>query len=266
MVDFDIGLHALLLGKFAISALAGLSPPQTDRPPTDATGLGSGTHSNDPELITSRRLCSQDYHPCTCTLHVHVHVQARIQRGLWGLWPPCSWPPNIFFNKLVNDGKKIAPNILWTLYTFISDLKIIRQAVKPPRTSHNHRRIGLKSHLRASRFKNFPGEDPDPPQRRAWVLTFGKHIVRPPNQTSGSAPGVGPLPAKKSWLRPWCIGLVPRASHLPCRFPTRYMHMWRHTLTLLLLPPRQSVSLVRGHEITTRVANQITRASPIWLK
>jgi hypothetical protein len=41
-----------------------------------------------------------------------------------------------------------------------------------------YRRIRLKSHLRASRFKFFP-----------WVLTFGyKHIVRPPNQTWGWTP------------------------------------------------------------------------------
>jgi hypothetical protein len=36
-------------------------------------------------------------------------------------------------------------------------------------------RIGLKSHLRASKLKNFLGRT----QRRAWVLTFGQHMGRP---------------------------------------------------------------------------------------
>jgi hypothetical protein len=55
-------------------------------------------------------------------------------------------------------------------------------------------RIGLKLHLKTSRFKNFPGGGPI---RRAWVLTFGQYsLPDPPNQISGSAPRFEPHPEK----------------------------------------------------------------------
>jgi endo-beta-N-acetylglucosaminidase D len=42
------------------------------------------------------------------------------------------------YNKLATIAKKIAQNILWMPFTFISYLKIIQQAVKHPHASHNN--------------------------------------------------------------------------------------------------------------------------------
>jgi hypothetical protein len=48
-------------------------------------------------------------------------------------------PPKIVFStNLWTIAKKFARNIQWTLFTLISDLKIIQQAVKLPRASRNN--------------------------------------------------------------------------------------------------------------------------------
>jgi hypothetical protein len=53
-------------------------------------------------------------------------------------------------------------------------------------------------------FKIFQGRTPTPTAarlRRAWVLTEGQHIVRHPNQISGSMdPSL-----QKNWIRPWYL-------------------------------------------------------------
>jgi hypothetical protein len=61
------------------------------------------------------------------------------------------------------------------IFTLIPDLKIVQQAVKLTRASQlniilqqNYTvRIGLESHLRASRFKHFPGGGPHTPRSDA---------------------------------------------------------------------------------------------------
>jgi hypothetical protein len=99
------------------------------------------------------------------------HANAGADPGELGVVTPwtCSRPPNFFLNKLVNYSKKIARNILWTLFTFISDLKIIQQhniATQYHFAANLYRQVWpeIASHS-ASRFKNVPGRTPDPPQR-----------------------------------------------------------------------------------------------------
>jgi hypothetical protein len=146
--------------------------------------------------------------------------------------PPLSTTKICFSTNLWNIAKKIARNIQWMLFTFISDLKIIRQAVKPLGMRMPHittqwqyhfapklyRRIGLKSHLRASRYTNFPGEDPRPPAaarlRRAWVLTFGEHIVHPKPNFWIRAVELW-TPCKKSWIRPWNVLNLLNGTYIP---------------------------------------------------
>jgi hypothetical protein len=101
-----------------------------------------------------------------------------------GSCPPALDHQIYFSTNLWTIANKFAPNTLWTLFTLISDLKIVQQAVRLPRASHSNSisfcgkivRSGLAwnripEHLDLNIFL---GED-IPPQQHAWVLTFGHH-------------------------------------------------------------------------------------------
>jgi hypothetical protein len=89
----------------------------------------------------------------------------------------------------VNYGKKIARYILWTLLFTISDHV-------PQITTQYH--FGLKSHLRASRFKHFPGGGmgPDSPLRGAYLWSAHCPTHAPGGLTKLLLLRLGPLPAK----------------------------------------------------------------------
>jgi hypothetical protein len=115
--------------------------------------------------------------------------------GFWGSWQPSPLSTTNFFpTNLWTIAKPFARNTR-TLFTLISDVKIVHQAVKLPRASHSNsisfcgkiaesglawNRISERLDLKFSWW-----EDP----QTLRVLTFGRHIVRAPNQISGSAPG-----------------------------------------------------------------------------
>jgi hypothetical protein len=105
-----------------------------------------------------------------------VEISGCFRRGsrAGGREPP-ALDHHICFSTLTNlwtIAKKIARNILWTLFTFNSDLKIIHQAVKLPRASPNNSisfctKI-VPSRLAGNRISkhldltNFQGRTPDP--------------------------------------------------------------------------------------------------------